>query len=82
MPRMVAGLYFTKLGRREEALENLALAAQFSDGNSNLHYNLGLAYLDLKLPDDALLHAKKAYDAGFPLPGLRNRLREAGAWRD
>jgi len=82
MPRMVAGLYFTKLGRREEALENLALAAQFSDGNSNLHYNLGLAYLDLKMPDDALLHAKKAYDAGFPLPGLRNRLREAGAWRD
>jgi tetratricopeptide (TPR) repeat protein len=82
MPRMVAGLHFTKLGRREEALENLALAAQLSDGNSNLHYNLGLAYLDLKLLDDALLHAKKAYAAGFPLPGLRNRLREAGAWRE
>lgn len=82
MPRLIAGLYLSKQGRRAEALENLDLAAQLSDGNANLHYNMGLAYFELKEIDKAVVHAKKAYDAGFPLPGLRNKLHQAGAWND
>lgn len=82
MPRMVAGVHYSKLGRREQARENLDMAVQLSDGNANLHYNLGLAYFDLKDLDKALAHAKKAYDAGFPLPGLRTKLQQAGAWTD
>lgn len=84
MPRMIAGLHLVKLGRRNEALENLAMAASLSeqDSNANLHYNLGLAYFELKEMDKAVVHARKAYDAGFPLPGLRNKLRQAGAWSE
>ena len=80
MPRLIAGLHFTKQARRDEALENFALAEKLSDGNANLHYNLGLGYFDLKEFDRSLVNAKKAYAAGFPLPGLREKLRHAGVW--
>lgn len=82
MPRMVAGLHFAKQGRRDEALENFTLAATLSDGNANLHYNLGLGYFGLKEFDKAVFHAKLAYAGGFPLPGLRDKLRQAGLWKD
>ena len=46
------------------------------------HYNLGLLYFDAGRTDDALEHAVAAYDAGFPLPGLRNKLMSAGHWTE
>ncbi len=27
-----------------------------------------------------MTYAKKAYELGFPLPGLRNRLKKVGKW--
>ena len=82
MPRLIAGLYYIKLKNLGEARENITIADSLSESSqdANLHYNLGLAYLDLKELDKSVEHAKKAYDAGFPLPGLRNMLRDAGAW--
>ena len=47
-----------------------------------LQYNLGLAYLDVKQYDEALSHAHRAYEMGVTLPGLRNRLKAAGQWRE
>lgn len=83
LPRLVAGLHYTKQGRRAEALESLELAARLNtEGSANVYYNLGLAYLDLNEKDKALVNAKKAYEAGFPLPGLRDRLKQAGAWTE
>jgi hypothetical protein len=38
--------------------------------------------LDFGEPDRALEHAHRAYALGYPLPGLRNRLKRAGAWRE
>jgi hypothetical protein len=32
--------------------------------------------------EQARTHARKAYDQGFPLPGLRNQLIQAGKWED
>jgi tetratricopeptide (TPR) repeat protein len=46
----------------------------------NVHYNLGLAYFELKDYDQALEHAKRAYALGHPLPGLRDKLKRAGKW--
>ena len=43
-----------------------------------IHYFLGLAYLNLKDLDLASEHARRAYDLGYPLPGLRNKLAAAG----
>jgi hypothetical protein len=47
----------------------------------NTHYNLGLAYLAQKQYQKANLHAQKAYQADFPYPALRDKLRQAGAWQ-
>ncbi len=35
-------------------------------------------YLKEKDYEQAIVHAKKAYELGFPLPGLRNKLMKTG----
>jgi uncharacterized protein (TIGR02996 family) len=71
-----------KHGKRAEAAEQLQLAEQNAKQSSTVHYNLGLLYLDLKDYDRSVAHARKAYELGAPLPGLKNKLAEAGKWRD
>jgi tetratricopeptide (TPR) repeat protein len=80
--RVLYGIYLLKLGKKKEAVEQLQAAQELVGDDRNVHYNLGLAYFDMKDFDRALLHAKKAYELGFPLPGLRDKLKQAGKWRD
>lgn len=82
MPIMLFGLYLAKSGRAEEAGDYLDKASTFERNDANFHYNLGLGYFEVRRYDRSFEHAKRAYDGGFPLPGLRNRLKEVGAWRD
>ena len=49
--------------------------------SAEIHYNLGLIYLELGDADRALEQAHAAYALGYPLPGLRNRLQRMGKWR-
>jgi tetratricopeptide (TPR) repeat protein len=69
-------------GKREEAESELKVAEQNSDDSATVHYNLGLLYLDLKDYNRSVEHARKAYELGAPLPGLKNKLAQAGKWRD
>jgi tetratricopeptide (TPR) repeat protein len=64
------------LVKAREVLEkgNVATEGQSAD----LHYFLGLVLLDMKEFDAARQHARSAYDLGYPLPGLRDRLASAG----
>lgn len=48
--------------------------------SAEIHYNLGLIYLDLGDSDSALASAQAAYKLGYPLPGLKNRLQRLGKW--
>jgi len=80
--RVLYGIYLSKRGAKTEAVEQLEAAQELIGDDPNLHYNLGLAYFDLKDYDKSQLHAKKAYEHGFPLPGLRDKLKQAGKWRD
>jgi tetratricopeptide (TPR) repeat protein len=82
--RVLYGIYLSRRGHKNEALEHLQAAQKLlaDADNPNLHYNLGLAYFELKDYDKALAHAKKAYELGFPLPGLRDKLKRAGKWHD
>jgi Flp pilus assembly protein TadD len=80
--RIVYGLYLYRTGKKVEAKRVLEDARQFEDDNPNLHYNLGFVYLDLGDKANALASAQKAYQLGAQLPGLRNKLRAAGAWKD
>lgn len=63
----------------EEAIKILQRGSEATERQSaELEYHLGLALLDAGRPDDALVHARRAYEIGFPLPALRDRLRQAG----
>jgi tetratricopeptide (TPR) repeat protein len=74
------GVYLLKLGKRKAALEELTTANELRPDNGNVHYNLGLLYFDEKNYDKAKEHAKRAYELGFPLEGLKKKLQSVGAW--
>lgn len=79
--RMLYANYLVKIrGRVEDALEQYQEAVRLKPENANINYNLGLLYLKLKNYEQSVVYAKKAYGLGFPLPGLRNKLKRAGKW--
>jgi hypothetical protein len=57
-------------------------AAALEPEDPTIAYNLGLAYFRKKDYSQALVFAKQAYAKNFPLPGLKNKLIEAGKWDD
>jgi hypothetical protein len=79
---VIYGIHLLNKGKKKEALEYLDKAKSMGDESASLHYNLGLAYFQLKRYDDSLESAHKTYAAGFPLPGLKNMLVRAGKWKD
>lgn len=79
---MIYGVYLLKKGKHSDAVTHLEKAASGVTENGNLHYNLGLAFFQLKDFEKSLQHAKKAQELGFDLPGLRNKLEKAGMWRE
>jgi tetratricopeptide (TPR) repeat protein len=78
--RLVYGTYLYRVGKPHDAIKQLEIARSLDPDNANIHYNLGLIYLDLKDYPKAREHAERAYALGFALPGLRKRLEEAGQW--
>jgi tetratricopeptide (TPR) repeat protein len=80
--RSLFGSYLLALGQTDSALEQLEKAATLEPENPTSHYNLGLLYVKKKDYDKARASAAKAYGMGFPLQGLKNKLVEAGQWRE
>ena len=80
--RTLRGIYLLRTGQRQGAIEELEVARERAGDDPNINYNLGLAYFEMKDYDKALQHAKKAYEFGFPLEGLKNKLKRAGKWQD
>ena len=80
--RMIYGLHFHRWKRPDQAKQQLEQAARLAPEDRNIAYNLGLIYVDLKEWDKASEYAEKAYGAGFPLPGLKNKLVKAGKWKE
>jgi len=79
--RMIYGNYLLKLGgRSDDVIEQYHEAVRLEPENANINYNIGLLYLKKKDYELAIIHAKKAYELGFPLPGLRNKLVKSGKW--
>jgi hypothetical protein len=69
-------------GQVERSLVEFKEAVALDPENPTINYNAGLAFLRAKNYDKALYHAQKAYAKNFPLPGLKNKLVEAGKWVD
>ncbi len=79
--RMLFAAFLAKKGNPAEAIKHMQFVEKTAGPSANLHYNMGLVYTDLKEYDKALEHAHRAYQLGFNLPGLRNKLERAGKWR-
>lgn len=82
MVKTLYGTFLLQKGKGSEGAKKLEEALELAGDNANLYYNLGLAYFDLKDYDKALASAHKAYQLGFQLPGLRNKLEKAGKWKE
>lgn len=80
--RMIYAAYLAKHGRGKEALAHLEDARTMGEDGANFNYNIGLVYFDLKDYEKSLFHAHQAYSKGFPLPGLRDKLKKAGKWTE
>ena len=77
-------LYGIHLQRKKvpaEAVEKFKHALELRPDDINGHYNLGLAYFDLKNYEKANEEAQVSYALGAPLPGLRDMLKRVGAWK-
>ncbi|WP_162144283.1 tetratricopeptide repeat protein [Methylocaldum szegediense] len=76
------GIYLHKRGLKEHALAQYQKALKIKPQDPELNYNIGLLLVELKRPDEALSHAKIAYQNGYPLPGLKTKLKHLGKWTD
>jgi tetratricopeptide (TPR) repeat protein len=74
MVRLVYAIYLHRRGKLQEALTRYQEAEQLIPDAIEVHYNLGLLYVDLGKLDLAKAEAGKAYGAGYPLQGLRHRI--------
>ena len=80
MVRMIHGLYLSKHGDYERAVTRYEEALELMPKAAEVYYNLGLAEFKLEDYPQAREHAKKAYELGYPLPGLKNKLKRLGHW--
>lgn len=80
--REVRGIYFSMVGKHAQAVEDFKVVVAQNPNNGNAHYNLGLAYFELKQYDRARAEAKTARDLKFPLDGLTRKLKAAGEWEN
>lgn len=80
VPYMMYGLLLHKAQQYEKALLSYRGAIRLRPDDILTQYNMGLTLVELKQYDEAVKMAKSAYAAGMPLPGLKNKLIEAGKW--
>jgi tetratricopeptide (TPR) repeat protein len=69
-----------KKGDRKTALSLYQEVLDLDPESADAHYNLGLLYFDMSDFGKARDHAKAAYEAGYPLQGLRKKLERAKQW--
>jgi tetratricopeptide (TPR) repeat protein len=76
-------LFATYLHRKKDfkgALLQYEEARELMQQSDEVGYNLGLLYLDMNEPQRAKEEAIRVYSHGYPLQGLRDRLKRAKSW--
>jgi len=77
---LLFGLYLHKSGALVPAQQKYKEAEKIMPNSAELHYNMGLLYFELKDFASSKKYAIRAYELGYPLPGLRKKLKQAGHW--
>ena len=72
------GLYLHRLGHLAKAQEKYEKGLDKAPNYAEGHYNFGLLLVDREKYQKAREQARKAYNLGFPLPGLKQKLEKAG----
>lgn len=80
--RILYAQFLAKNGRSNESLQQLDTAVIYAKDNAFSHYNIGLAYFDLKDFNKALIQAHKARALGFSRTELAERLQGANKWQE
>jgi tetratricopeptide (TPR) repeat protein len=78
---VIGATYLWKKGRLVTAEEWFQRALRLNAESIEARYNLGLLYVTLGRLDEANTQAQIAYAGGYPLPGLRRKLEQAGKWK-
>jgi tetratricopeptide (TPR) repeat protein len=72
------GLHLQRAKDLKRAHEMYEKALSLGQDSSEFYYNYGLLFFSDKKYEDATIQANKAYSMGFPLGGLRNKLKSKG----
>ena len=78
--RMLYANLLQRTGHKKNALKQYEKALTLQPKGIQVKYNLALLLVDLKKYERAKGYATELYTKGFPLPGLKNKLRKAGYW--
>jgi tetratricopeptide (TPR) repeat protein len=78
---VIYGLHLQRRNQLPQAVEVYKKAISLNSNSANAHYNLALAYFDLKQFDLANQEAQISYALGIPLPGLKDKLMRAKVWK-
>lgn len=80
--RIIYTTFLTKKNRAVEAVKQLQVSSGLAGDNPFTHFNIGLAYFDLKEYDLALQSAHRAWGLGFERPDLQEKLKSVGKWQE
>lgn len=70
----VWAMHLYREGSYDKSIEALHSAMSLGDNGADVHYHLGMSYFSLGDLDSARNHAQKAYAAGYPFQGLKQKL--------
>lgn len=80
--RALYGYYYARRGKVAEANAQLEKIESLDEETMSVYVYASFAYFELREYDKSVEAAKHAYQLGYPLPGLRNRLMRAGKWKE
>ena len=78
--RLIYGTYLHKKKKFTAAASQYEKALKINPNSAEVHYNVALLYLDTGKTNLAVEHGQKAYELGYPLPGLKEKLVKKGVW--
>jgi len=77
---LVEGIYQARMDQNEDAENSYKQAIALMPNASEAHYNLGLLYVEMGEYELAREQAERAYELGYPMPGLKAKLARLGEW--